>query len=83
VTEEVFSGIVPPESGLSPPIKATASPIFSPGDRWLFYLQSDDKTNELFLTYGSPSGPVADSQKSIATLRRLAQLRIQGLSGDT
>lgn len=42
------------------------------GDDWLFYLRRDKKSKELLLEYGSPSGPVADTEETISLLRRLA-----------
>src|ERR1700730_7558237 len=35
----------------------------TPGDKWLFYLRRDSKTKELLLAYGSPSGPVAGTER--------------------
>src|ERR1700704_5995522 len=43
VPEEVFSGIVPPELTVTTN-QGDCLPDIQPGDRWLFYLQSDDKT---------------------------------------
>ena len=78
VPEEVFSGDVPDQVTVTTN-QGACLPDIQPGDRWLFYLQSDNETNELFLGYGSPSGPVTDTQKSIATLRRLAQIPGSGI----
>jgi hypothetical protein len=50
-----------------------------PGDRWLFYLREEQNSKKLLLAYGSPSSPVAEAQKSIARLRRLAQMPQSGL----
>jgi hypothetical protein len=35
---------------------------FKAGDKWLFYLQRDTKTNALLLDYASPTRPIADAQ---------------------
>lgn len=50
-----------------------------PGDKWLFYLQRDDKTRILLLSYGSPSAPITDAQAGIDLLRRLAQMNDSGI----
>jgi hypothetical protein len=49
------------------------------GDRWLFYLSRDRNTNELILSFGSPSKPIAEAQQDIATLRHLARLTDSGI----
>lgn len=49
------------------------------GDEWLFYLYRDDKTNELVLSYGSPSAPVAEAQSAVERLRRLAAMTDSGI----
>lgn len=54
-------------------------PDIVPGARWLFYLQRDRKTNALLLAYGSPSKPIAEAEKEITLLRRLAHLSDAGL----
>jgi hypothetical protein len=54
-------------------------PEMRAGDKWLFYLQRDDKTKALVLAYGSPSKPVVDAQEDIAMLRRLEQMADAGI----
>jgi hypothetical protein len=49
------------------------------GDEWLFYLYRDDKTNELVLSYGSPSAPVGEAQSGIKRLRSLAAMTDSGI----
>ncbi|MGO9303284.1 MAG: carboxypeptidase-like regulatory domain-containing protein [Candidatus Korobacteraceae bacterium] len=49
------------------------------GDKWLFYLNRDRKTNELILSFGSPSKPIAEAQQGIATLRHLVRLADSGI----
>jgi hypothetical protein len=49
------------------------------GDKWLFYLHRDKKTNELILSYGGPSKPLAEAQQDVATLRHLARLTDSGI----
>ncbi len=49
------------------------------GDRWLFYLNRDHKTNELILSFGGPSKPIAEAQQDIATLRHLVRLTDSGI----
>jgi hypothetical protein len=54
-------------------------PEILPGDQWLFYLQRDDKTNDLMLEYGSPSEPIAEAQPAINRLRQLAAMTDSGI----
>ena len=49
------------------------------GQRWLFYLHRNTKTNGLVLGYDSPSEPIADAQDDIARLRHLRTLGDSGL----
>jgi hypothetical protein len=51
----------------------------TPGDRWLFYLQRDDETKQLVFAYESPSGSVADREKTILLLRRLTTMTNSGV----
>src|SRR6266702_132818 len=48
-------------------------------DRWLFFLQKDEKSGNLVLSYGSPSGPEAEVSKTIDLLRRLAVMQNSGV----
>lgn len=50
-----------------------------PGDEWLFYLFRDHTTKDLVLGYPSPSGPVAETGKTIALLRRLYRMTDSGV----
>ena len=49
------------------------------GEKWLFYLSRDKKTNALILGYDSPSKPIEQAQQDIATLRHLARLTESGI----
>jgi hypothetical protein len=49
------------------------------GDEWLFYLYRDDTTKELLLAYGSPSGPVAKTEPTVALLRLLSRMTDSGV----
>jgi hypothetical protein len=76
--EEVFSG--------SPPVELTVTTSqgdclgdIALGDKWLFYLRRDENTGTLMLAYGSPSGPVADTEKMISLLRRLIKMTDAGV----
>lgn len=51
----------------------------TPGDRWLFYLQRNDQTNQLTLAYGSGSGPVAGAEGAITQLQRLVGMTNLGI----
>jgi hypothetical protein len=75
--EEIFRGNPIGE------ITATTSgggcpPEIRNGDRWLFALRRDEKTKELILAWGSPSGPLTDSGRMIARLRRLKSMKDKG-----
>ncbi len=54
-------------------------PEIQPGDKWLFYLYRDGKTNTLIVPYESPSKPLKQAQEDIATLRHLARLTDSGI----
>lgn len=76
--EEVFAGTA------AGPVTVTTDQgrcfgDFHAGDRWLFYLQRETKTNSLLLKYNSPARPIADAQAQIDTLRRLAQMNDSGI----
>jgi hypothetical protein len=49
------------------------------GEKWLFYLDRDIKTNELVLGYDGPSEPIAQAQQDIAMLRQLAKVTDSGI----
>jgi hypothetical protein len=49
------------------------------GEKWLFYLDRDGKTNELVLGYDGPSKPIAQAQQDIATLRHLSKVTDSGI----
>jgi len=51
----------------------------SSGEKWLFYLYRDPRTNMLVLPYDSPSKPLAEAKKDIATLRHLSKLSDTGI----
>jgi hypothetical protein len=49
------------------------------GDRWLFYLSRDAKSNNLILSYDSPSKPIGEAEYEISLLRNLWHLSNAGL----
>jgi len=49
------------------------------GQKWLFYLFRDKKSNELVLGYEGRSKPIAEAQQDIATLRHLAKVTDSGI----
>src|SRR5271166_3559443 len=53
------------------------------GQKWLFYLYRDTKTNGLVLGYDSPSKPIAEAQDDIVRLRHLRTLGDSGLLAGT
>jgi hypothetical protein len=73
IPEEVFFGDVPAELTVTTS-QGACLPEIKAGDRWLFYLQKEGRSNRFLMAYGSPSSPVAEAQKGIVTLRRLAHM---------
>lgn len=53
------------------------------GDKWLFYLFRNTKTDGLVLGYDSPSKPIAEAQADITRLRHLRRLNDSGLLAGT
>jgi hypothetical protein len=49
------------------------------GEKWLFYLDRDGKTNELVLGYDGPSRPIEKAQQDISTLRHLSKMTDSGI----
>jgi hypothetical protein len=49
------------------------------GDRWLFYLYRDPKSDELVLSYDGPSKPIAEAEDDLSMLRSLGRLTDRGL----
>lgn len=49
------------------------------GQKWLFYLYRDKKSDELVLGYEGRSKPIEKAQQDIATLRHLAKVTDSGL----
>lgn len=49
------------------------------GDRWLFYLDRDPKTNEWVLSYDGPSKPLSIATDEVSMLRELANLKDEGI----
>jgi len=89
--------LIPDESFLGPATAVTATvnqacmpenePEIQPGDKWLFYLQTqwrprqNAQDEDLVLPYDSRSGPLnlPSAQQEISTLRHLARLTDSGL----
>jgi hypothetical protein len=49
------------------------------GDRWLFYLYRDPKSDELILSYDGPSEPIAKAEADVSMLRDLGRLTDTGM----
>ncbi len=49
------------------------------GDRWLFYLYRDPKSDDLILSYAGPSKPLSEADDDISMLRDLAHLTNSGI----
>lgn len=50
-----------------------------PGDRWLFYLDSEDKSKKLLLQFGRGSGRATNALEAISLLRKLVKMRDTGV----
>jgi hypothetical protein len=75
--EEVFYGN-PPNALTVTTNQADCLGDITPGDRWLFYLRRDGETKKLLLGYESPSGSVADKERTISLVRRLTTMTDSG-----
>jgi len=78
VPEELFLG------DAESPLTVTTSqgaclPEIHAGDRWLFYLRRERDSDDLFLSYGGPSEPLAEAHDDIKMLRQLVQLTDSGV----
>ncbi len=49
------------------------------GEKWLFYLYRDPKSDVLVLGYDGPSKPMSDAEDDISTLRDLGHLKNTGI----
>ncbi len=49
------------------------------GDKWLFYLYRDPKSDALVLSFDSPSGPISEAEETLSSLRDLGHLKSTGL----
>ena len=78
IPEEVFAGD-PVSEVLAVTNQACLHQEIRAGERWLFYLYRNTKTNGLELPYDSPSKPIANAQEDIARLRHLQRLGDSGL----
>jgi hypothetical protein len=73
VPEEVFSG--KPTTPLTVlTSQAKCLPKLAAGDRWLFFLRSEENKPIVLDYYGNDSLPVADAQSQIETLRHLQNI---------
>lgn len=75
---EIFKGDLPATVKLTTRSGA-CMPEFVVGDEWLFSVKRDEKSEELLLWFGSPGGPLPESEKKVEQFRRLAQLTDSGL----
>ncbi len=78
LSEELFLG------DATSPLTVTTSqgaclPEIQAGDKWLFYLRRERESDVLFLSYGGPSGPLAEANEDIEMLRHLAHLTDSGV----
>jgi hypothetical protein len=78
IPEEVFVGD-PVSEVLAVTNQACLHREIRAGEKWLFYVYRNTKTNGLVLPYDSPSKPIADAQDDIARLRHLQKLGDSGL----
>jgi hypothetical protein len=49
------------------------------GDRWLFYLYLDPKSDKLVLSYDGPSKPITEAEDDLSMLRSLGRLTDRGI----
>jgi hypothetical protein len=49
------------------------------GDRWLFYLYRDPKSDRLILSYDGPSKPITQAEDDVSMLRKLGHLTDTGI----
>jgi hypothetical protein len=78
IPDEVFLG--DPASEVTPMTnQACLRTEIQSGQKWLFYLFRDRKTNELVLGYEGRSKPIEQAQQDIATLRHLSKLTDSGI----
>jgi hypothetical protein len=49
------------------------------GDKWLFYLSRDPKSDTLVLSYNSPSKPMSDAEDDVSMLRDLGHVKNAGI----
>jgi hypothetical protein len=59
--------------------RASCMPEIQVGDRWLFYLDRDERSKNLTLSYVGPSTPVDNAKESIDLFRRLKSLGDAGV----
>jgi hypothetical protein len=76
--EEIFFG-TPADRVSVTTAEAGCLPDMQAGDKWLFYLRKEPKSDRMSLEYGSPSGPIEDRNADIALLRSLASMSGSGL----
>jgi hypothetical protein len=77
VPDEVFVGdsseatVITNQACLSTDIQA--------GDKWLFYLYRDPKSDNLILSYDGPSEPITNAEDDVSMLRKLGRLTDNGI----
>jgi hypothetical protein len=59
--------------------QACLSTDIQAGDKWLFYLYRDPKSDQLILSYDGPSKPVTKAEDDISMLRKLGRLTDTGI----
>ena len=77
-SEEVLFGSVPARLTVETN-QGWCLPELRQGARWLFYIQRLSDSKELVLTYGSPSGPLPETQDGVDHLHRLQKLDSAGI----
>jgi hypothetical protein len=78
VPDEVFVGS-PASEVTATTNQACLSPEIKTGDKWLFYLYRDEKTDTLWMGYDGRSKPIAQAHRDIDTLRHLSKLGSSGI----
>jgi hypothetical protein len=59
--------------------QACLSSDIQAGDKWLFYLHRDPKSNNLILEYQGPSEPISKAENDVSMLRDLGRLTDEGV----
>ena len=77
VADEVFVGDSSDATAITN--RACLHTVIQAGEKWLFYLYRDPKSDTLVLGYDSPSKPISEAEDDISVLRDMGQLKNAGI----